>query len=221
MKEKSKREQQRERGNSTTSTVSATPPVNPVLAGILQRSNSTGANETKATNAKVATKGGIKHAFNGFLQQKEKPPAANAQAALARSAVGKGIKHNYSNSVASAQGIEAPSGSATAAIASNHFTFKDPHQLGMDVETSLSQLSTNYLNSLKASEKEGQGESPCGPCYGMLSRDSSLVDLPMLHPVEPTPVGDLHSSTSDQNLMQFMDFPDDFDPTISSGAKTV
>merc|ERR1712222_170967 len=81
------------------------------------------------------------------------------------------------------------------------FTFQDPHQLGMDVQSSLSELTSNFQNSLL--EEGGGGEDHPS---GMLSRNSSLVDLAMLHPVEPTPVSEMKVK-SEPDFMTFVDFP--------------
>merc|ERR1712130_694563 len=80
------------------------------------------------------------------------------------------------------------------------FTFQDPHQLGMDVQTSLSELTNNFQNSLLDSRGEVQNQG-----LGMLSRNSSLVDLAMIHPVEPTPVSEMKVK-SDPDFFAFVDF---------------
>ena len=202
----------RERTESVgDNSAAATPQVNPVLADILQRSTS----ETvvKSTSVpKLATGKGITHQVGGLLKSSVGigVPANNAHIALARSAVGKGIRHGYAS--AASKSLAAPAKTentmTVSAIPSTtpDFTFQDPHQLGMDVQSSLSELSNNFKNSLRNAPLDTQ-------CYQMLSRDSSLVDLAMLDPIEPTPVSEMQG-TGDSQFLSFVDFPNssqDFD----------
>lgn len=174
--------------NGELSAAAATPSVNPVLANILHRETSVP--DSKLVKfPKISSGKGIKHQLNGYL--KKPAPASGSHQALAQTAVGKGIRHSYS-----ATGSISSKESSTS---TSSFTFKDPHQLGMDVQSSLSELSNNYQNSLKDTKASESG-------LGMLSRNSSLVDLAMLDPIEPTPVSEL-KQTSDPNLMHFIDFP--------------
>eukprot|EP00547_Thalassionema_nitzschioides_P004285 CAMPEP_0194221786 /NCGR_PEP_ID=MMETSP0156-20130528/31341_1 /TAXON_ID=33649 /ORGANISM="Thalassionema nitzschioides, Strain L26-B" /LENGTH=429 /DNA_ID=CAMNT_0038952313 /DNA_START=199 /DNA_END=1488 /DNA_ORIENTATION=+ len=180
------------------------PNVNPVLAGILHRS-STSEHDIKKSKAvaKLATGRGIKHQLNGYLKhQKPIPPAVDAvqssHVALARTAVGKGVKHNYigASQVSLSKGSESSTFNQRN-VEKPQFTFQDPYQLGMDVQSSLSELTNNFQNSLLDQE----GESG-----GMLSRNSSLVDLAMLHPVEPTSVSEMEAR-GEPDFMTFVDFP--------------
>ena len=183
----------------------STPTINPVLAGILHRATSKADGDNRDA-PKVAPGKGIKHEFNGFHKNPAGAgaPSNNSHMALARSVVGKGIRHGYSSaaasfakSSASAVTVVATEATATAtATATPNFTFQEPDQLGMDMQSSLSELSNNFKNSLR----DGQQS------FGMLSRDSSLVDLAMLDSVEPTPVSEM-KGTSDHHFMQFVDFP--------------
>jgi len=180
------KKRERSESSASESGTKATVPVNPVLVNILHRSSSGGTTDTDQTKSfKVASGKGIKHPLNGYLKGVG-APTNNSHIAVAKAAVGKGIRHGYASA--------APSESHDTA-----FTFKDPHQLGMDVESSLSELSNNFRNSMK--------DTPSDPlAFGMLSRNSSLIDLAMLDPIEPTPVSELQR-TSDPNLMSFLDFP--------------
>lgn len=148
----------------------------------------------------MVTGKGIKHELNGFLRNPAGAgaPSNNSHLAIARSVVGKGIRHGYSNVAASLakSSANAVTAVATEATAIPCFTFQEPDQLGMDMQSSLSELSNNFKNSLRDGQ---QG-------FGMLSRDSSLVDLAMLDSVEPTPVSEM-KGTSDQHFMPFVDFP--------------
>lgn len=205
----------RERQGSESGVTTVVPQVNPVLAGILQRSSSgPDMSKSAAKMPKLASGKGIKHQLNGYL----KAPVAGAPAngshiALAQRAVGKGIRHRFSSTVAlptpqpsTKDATEGVVATAALASAAPPFTFQDPHQLGMDIQNSLSELSNNFKNSLKEAPAavEAVCASPQG--FGMLSRNSSLVDLAMLHPVEPTPVSELQN-TCDPVFMSFVDFP--------------
>ncbi|KAI2513393.1 hypothetical protein MHU86_867 [Fragilaria crotonensis] len=202
----------RERAESAgDSSVAATPQVNPVLADILQRSTSDPV--VKSSNVpKIVTGKGITHQVGGLLKSPVGigVPANNSHIALARSAVGRGIRHGYASiagkSLAAPPKKENTTTVSTISSATPDFTFKDPHQLGMDVQTSLSELSNNFKNSLRNAPDDMQ-------CYQMLSRDSSLVDLAMLDPIEPTPVSEMQG-TGDPHFLSFVDFPNssqDFD----------
>lgn len=85
-------------------------------------------------------------------------PTNQSHLALAKSAVGKGVRHRFSvpsstavtttrtvPKVATAPTTTTP---ATVNTVTSNFTFQDPHQLGMDIQSSLSELSNNYRNSL-------------------------------------------------------------------------
>ena len=200
----------RERSDSGSEAVAiAAPQVNPVLADILQRS--TGETTVDSSNvARLATGKGIKHQIGGFLKSTVGigVPVNNSHVALARSAVGKGIRHGYSSlaNVSAPTKIETTASATTTTSTTPDFTFQDPHHLGMDVQTSLSELSNNFKNSMKDAPLDTQ-------CFGMLSRDSSLIDLAMLDAVEPTSVSEMQGTT-DSQFLSFVDFPQssqDFD----------
>jgi hypothetical protein len=192
------------------------PQVNSVLAGILQRSSS-GPDMSKSSKMpKLASGKGIKHQLNGYLKAPiAGAPANGSHIALAQRAVGKGIRHGFSTTGAPPQpntkdAKEGAAATEALASAAPPFTFQDPHQLGMDIQNSLSELSNNFKNSLKQAPVTESSVSPSP--YGMLSRNSSLVDLAMLDPLEPTPVSELQD-TCDPVLMSFVDFPQiDLDP---------
>jgi hypothetical protein len=179
--------------------VSSTSTINPVLASILHRATSTAEGDVQEI-PKVVTGKGIKHDLNGYLKNPAGAgaPSNNSHLAIARSVVGKGIRHGYSSIVSSIgkSSAKAVTVATTEETATPSFTFQEPDQLGMDMQSSLSELSTNFKNSLRDGQ---QG-------FGMLSRDSSLVDLAMLDSVEPTPVSEM-KGTSDQHFMPFVDFP--------------
>jgi hypothetical protein len=155
---------------------------------------------------------------------------------LAKAAVGKGIAHQFSfNTNPSSSSITNRSSTNIAkpvisgddmtkyhGISSNQFTFLDPSQLGMDIESSLCELQNNYQNSLNESvpctDYNDDDFSKSG-----LRRESSLVALamiPSLGSIEPTSVSEMkdrgdviHSNDivddidDDKNMMNFIDFP--------------
>lgn len=204
-REKGIRKRERQRTKSDGGGESVVPNVNPVLAGILHRSstNDDDLEKSKAV-AKLATGKGIKHHLNGYLKHQKLMPVAadvvgSSHAALAQTAVGKGIKHSYMSGAQESFSKESSSLNQKSAV-KPQFTFQDPHQLGMDVQSSLSELTSNFQNSLLNQHEEQNNQTG-----GMLSRNSSLVDLAMLHPVEPTPVSEL--KVNDPDFMTFVDFP--------------
>eukprot|EP00544_Gedaniella_sp_CCMP2646_P015033 CAMPEP_0202485252 /NCGR_PEP_ID=MMETSP1361-20130828/4135_1 /ASSEMBLY_ACC=CAM_ASM_000849 /TAXON_ID=210615 /ORGANISM="Staurosira complex sp., Strain CCMP2646" /LENGTH=433 /DNA_ID=CAMNT_0049114105 /DNA_START=236 /DNA_END=1537 /DNA_ORIENTATION=+ len=186
------------RSNTPTSSAQ----VNPVLADILHRT--TGAASAQATSTRQSSRTNVS--------------SSSSQQELARAAVGRGVRHGFLPS--------ASAGSATEALASSSMIFPDPPQLGLpDLQDSLSELTSNYQNSLQdagansaeqgsdGSASQHSGIDPFFQMYNFLSRDSSLVDLAMLVPtnadeaetsasVDPTPVNEMSSSN-----IPFLDFP--------------
>jgi len=212
--QKEKVPKKRERSGSNTGhiQVSTNLPVDPVLVGILHRTTAESGpcepkrerldDSTSVTTIKVAVGKGIKHQLNGFLRN---PPENISHLALAKIAVGKGVRHSVS-----AQNTLTEPSVVDATTADNSFTFKEPHQLGMDVQSSLDELSNNFRNSLKQSlEIDDQAY------ISMLRRDDSLVDLAMIPSVEPTSVSEMQEADAaaslhiDSSGMAFLDFPDD------------
>ena len=108
--------------------------------------------------------------------------------------------------------------------------FLDPAQLGMGVESSLSQLTSNYLKAHDESDAAASAahvqeddiiSAPASAPGSMLTRNDSLVDLAML-PTLPLPdPGDIDidgGGPSNPSSFTFVDFPDTFDfPPPSSG----
>lgn len=212
---KGPKKRERPEGGGGTAVV---PQVNAVLAGILQRSSS-GPDMKNPKMPKLASGKGIKHQLNGYLKgpvalaTAAPAPSNGSHIALAQRAVGKGIRHNFSCGPQQAitPVVKQPAAPVIAAPdpTTPPFTFQDPYQLGMDIQNNLSELSNNFKNSLK-DDAAPEAEEPGG--FGMLSRNSSLVDLAMLDMVEPTPVSEL-ISTCDPVLMSFVDFPhNDLEP---------
>lgn len=197
----------------------STAPVHPVLVGILQRTPSTslpcdvkrGKPESPTASAiKVAVGKGIKHQLNGFLKGQ---PGDLSHLNLAKSAVGKGVRHNFIGATSK----EADESVANETVSSeNSFTFKEPHQLGMDIQSSLNELSNNFHNSLKQSQESDAVQE----YFSMLRRDDSLVDLAMFPSIEPTSVSEMQQADAEQAaanaeaennyiIMPFLDFTHD------------
>ena len=167
---------------------------------------------------KIAKSGGVKHQLNGFL----KSSSINRQATLAQTAVGRGIRHGYSAPTSSANSV-------TGASSQSNMPFLDPMQLGMGVESSLSQLTSNYLKAQEseatssAEVQEDISAAPASAPGSMLARNDSLVDLAML-PTLPFPgANDIDAdgaAAGDPSSFAFVDFPDTFDfplPRSTSG----
>lgn len=210
---------------STTSTAPSKSPANPVLVGILHKSGGAkraSLGQDGAPGYKLASSGGIKHQLNGFL----KPPSKKSNhVTLAQAAVGRGIRHSYSAPQSSDNAVEMRP--ATTAVQSTGMAFLDPPQLGIGVESSLSELTSNYL---KAQENGNYSASAASSLIDdatrhvsnvassrMLSRESSLVDLAML-PTLPLPGPDEHEATeTTTDPFTFVDFPNhaSYDPPPS------
>ena len=161
---------------------------------------------------KIAKSGGVKHRLNGFL----KSSSFNGQATLAQTAVGKGIRHGYSALTSSATSAN----SVSDVSSQSNMPFLDPMQLGMGVESSLSQLTSNYLKAQEievtasAEVQEEISAAPASAPSSMLARNDSLVDLAML-PILPFPgANDIDgdgAAAVDPSSFAFVDFPDTFD----------
>jgi len=201
--------------------------------------------------AKIAVGKGVKHRLNGYLKN---TPEVNTRGpvpsrnqleisvdpqVIAKAAVGKGISHQFSvhNHSSPLSVLNRTSTNVTKPVisgtdptskyqgnSSNNFTFLDPSQLGMDIESSLSELQNNYQNSLNESVSCTDYNDDYFSKSG-LRRESSLVALamiPSLGSIEPTSVSemqrgvdsiDAHNSVDDtddeKNMINFIDFPGD------------
>lgn len=189
---------------------------NPVLAGIFDR---TSRHQTEATTSTAAVSSGLtvttRHAAEG---NNETPSAAvGSHQALARRAVGKGIRHGFG--APQPRTVQPPA--------------PPPAQLPLStsVADSLSALASNYQNSLnddsaavesdddptplsRMQGRDGSLFDAVGGYMGFLSRNSSLVDLAMIAPVDETlldPTNELEDLARD---FGFDDFPN---PEIYNG----
>jgi hypothetical protein len=167
---------------------------------------------------------------------------------IAKSAVGKGVTHQYHSSLPP-QTTSAPSNTNTNTTSStnnanngvsisnslingiptdssNRFTFLDPSQLGMGIESCLSELQNNFRNSLNEANKSGNdmngnnGNDQSANSLQVLNsmqRESSLVDLaiiPSLSSILPPSTTQSTNNIASNNKsleseygMTFIDFP--------------
>lgn len=138
---------------------------------------------------------------------------------IALSAVGKGVCHQFpyptqlpsfpsDNKSKSNDSVKVKKESITST-----FTFLDPAQLGMGIESSLSELKNNFRNSLNDAEKSDQSET------NIMTRESSLVNLAMIPETCSTPNQETIESNprtsppSSNNLFTFIDFPCELEPS--------
>ena len=136
-------------------------------------------------------------------------PHGNTQHAIAQAAVGRGIRHSIGYAAAPAVAAAASAAATTApppAPEQNSTKFLIPTR----VEDSLSQLASNYQNSLvdmpSFPDQAGSTSQPSyahDPFPSLLSRNSSLVDLAMIPTLEEGE-GDAVPSVPGMN---FVDFP--------------
>lgn len=166
-------------------------------------------------------------------------------ASLAKSAVGKGITHQYQSSIPQSTTKSTSSGgvggigigtnliSGIPTDSSNKFTFLDPSQLGMGIESCLSELQTNFRNSLNEANAKSDGcndpnnnnnlnnsnnNNSQNQNLSSMTRDSSLVNLAIIPSLNSTQ-SFTHSYTYNNNTtlndnsleseygMTFIDFP--------------
>jgi hypothetical protein len=201
--------------------------VNPVLAGILQRTTvATGASSIMSSNRLAA----ISAIPTGSAATKGSLHALTTPQQLARAAAGHGIRHSFlagaaavptaaSSSVSSSsQSVpenSADTNRATRALQEASFS--------LPASASLSQLELNFRNTIN--DMDGNSllvdadptplNEMIAPQYGFLSRDSSLIDLAMIPPVEDN----ANPSTNPDTFGLTFDFPDPDDRKPSPAAQ--
>ena len=216
MKEKSARKSSLAKA---TAGLNAHPPVNPVLAGILHRTQGGSVGSSSSSGSTVSSQVmSPPTAIPTTIHSIKHPPELTTPQALAKAAVGRGVKHAFSLPIAAVH--KSPVGAATQALQASSFSM--PNQQ----HESLSQLEINYRNSIidmcaddgdRLTNKLLVDADPTplnemvSHNYSFLSRDSSLVDLAMI-----PAVGDnvLPSTNPDTFGLTFLDFPNDH-PTSS------
>mmetsp|Transcript_6272 Transcript_6272/g.8160 ORF Transcript_6272/g.8160 Transcript_6272/m.8160 type:complete len:495 (-) Transcript_6272:119-1603(-) len=203
----------------TTADSSSSAQVNPVLAGILQRS-SLAANPTVPQGNASAI--GNPH---------------SSHQAVAQAAVGRGIRHGYSAHFSGQQRLSSSSvmqagNPENAATSTTNATFSSSSNNDAEASRSvptnpLSQLVSNYQNTLNDMSSvyaltEGTDPTPLDqmrdtPFAGFLSREDSLIDLAMIPILDnnadhssyaeaPSSAG-AHDDNDDDGGFNFIDFP--------------
>jgi hypothetical protein len=170
----------------------------------VKRSRSKKNNNSSAV--KIAVGKGVRHQLNGYLRNNGATPTPilsgsgdcvdTNPSSLAKSVVGKGVAHHFT--LQSGASTVSSESSASGAITTksldgfrdqgtgNKFTFLDPSQLGMgidSVDNNLSELQNNYHSSLNASNDQRggvQSNNALTPSGNPLKRESSLVALAMI-----------------------------------------
>eukprot|EP00977_Amphora_coffeiformis_P000898 scaffold190_cov171-Amphora_coffeaeformis.AAC.23 len=179
--------------------------VNPVLAGILQRSNATGISQPPAPHSGASTE----------PRETSSTTLNSSYRAVAKSAVGRGVRHSFTGR------MTLPVASSSAASLPDNAS-SEPRMETNESQDSLSQLATNYRNTLNG--YHGQGEiddmgaehfhfdtdptplaqlrGDTSSSAGLFSRDPSLLDLAMIPEMDE---GDDGGEPS--NAFSFVDFP--------------
>lgn len=172
-----------------------------------------------------------------------KPAAlvAGTHQALARRAVGRGIRHSFESSTPVSGQLLSPSSqpdSTTQTPFPTPATLQQPPAFSLQGSTSnsLSELAINYRNTLNGlgsqpqsepssqSQMQMQVQSSEGNASdgftGFLSRNSSLVDLAMLAPVDEAL--EAPPSTEEATNFGFVDFPnpDVYPPKADEGSSS-
>lgn len=168
--------------------------VNPVLAGILQRSHAVPASSSTSAVATGAVPS---------VQETSEPE--NSYKAVAKSAVGRGIRHRFSGQ-GSLPALRVARTHVPAAVTSQGKPLQKPSQ------DSLSQLATNYRNSLNDMVDDGtafdadptplsQLRVDGSSSSSFFGQDSSLLELAMI------PEVDEGESGRSSDVFNFVDFP--------------
>lgn len=196
--------------------------VNPVLAGILQRSTQGQRPQGQTVN-------------NGAVR-KSSDPSVPSHIAVAQAAVGRGIRHNYTarlppnvptatprrdvNPPMTASPVN-PRGAARSYSSSSQVQTQPAPSGTRTSSTPLSQLVTNYQNTLQdmsSSNAPAESTDPTPlnemqePYSGFLSREDSLIDLAMIPIVDYSgeqsePALEDGAQNEDDISFNFIDFP--------------
>jgi hypothetical protein len=128
-------------------------------------------------------------------------PEQTPASILARQAVGRGVRHNVTSST-----VPYPNSSSTSfRRPATKLSAMPPPQATSSVDQSLSELENNYRSSLTpATTLSSNQEDPNDEFFGgFLSRNSSLVDLAMIPPVD----GNYNDYPLGAETFNFVDFP--------------
>lgn len=215
-------------------TMSNAVPINALSSGPQSGSITKGVKRSRnkknnnSSAVKIAVGKGVRHQLNGYLRNNGAAPTpiltgsgdcvdANPSS-LAKSVVGKGVAHQFN--LQSGASIVSSESSASGAITTksldgfrdqgtgNKFTFLDPSQLGMgidSVDNSLSELQNNYHSSLNASNDQrggAQSNNALTPSGNPLKRESSLVALAMIPSLSNFEAVSMESAQSSINVQK-------------------
>jgi len=219
--------------------------VNPVLADILYRNRAGGVGTAGSHLEPIqpAVAGRPQHITSAAATKPGESLSSDPHRALARSAIGRGVRHNFGGSSATIHSGGAQSSNASAssrsvptevvwaaekgsgASTNNHDEgFKDPMMSCFDPHESLSQLESNFRNSLNdlrgaddlpkdaeptpLNEMRSDSLTDLGGQVGhFLPPNSSLIDLAMIPSVEDSLPPASHTDPANFGLC-FVDFPD-------------
>lgn len=202
--------------------MSGEPQVNPVLAGILQRSI-VPSGATSSSNRLAA----ISAIPTGSATSKGNLNALTTPQQLARAAAGHGIRHSFlaAAAPAAASSISSSSQSVPEDSADQNRATRalQGASFALPASASLSQLEINFRNTIN--DMDGNSllvdadptplNEMIAPQYGFLSRDSSLIDLAMIPPVEDN----VNPSTNPNTFGLTFDFPDPDDRKPSPASR--
>lgn len=194
-------------------------PVNPVLAGILQRSTQSdcGTGPKQSTSqqaiARSAVGRGIRHSFMAFSQPREDPQSSVSECASSTTAI------VAATTTAIAPPTATASSTSTTSTANSGDSSSGNVQGSSQPLDSLSQLASNFQNSLNDLRPPSVIDDALVPSHGsFLSPTSSLIDLAMIPVLEETEEVNVTntveekppppSSTTDEGYgWNFVDFP--------------
>jgi hypothetical protein len=209
--------------------MSGEPQVNPVLAGILQRNRVAADNSSGSISSSSARLAAISAIPTSSPTSTRNVHALTTPQELARAAAGRGIRHSFlAGAVAAAAPATASLSSSSLSVTENSAD-RNPATLALKeasfslpASASLSQLEINFRNTIN--DMDGNSllvdadptplNEMVAPEYGFLSRDSSLIDLAMIPPVEDN----VNPSTNPDTFGLTFDFPDPVDDRKPSPA---
>jgi hypothetical protein len=198
--------------------MSGEPPVNPVLAGILQRNRVSADNSSGSIRSSSARLAAISAIPTSSPTSTRNLHALTTPQELARAAAGRGIRHSFLAGAVAAAPVTASLSSSSLSV-TEHSADCNPATLALQeasfslpASASLSQLEINFRNTIN--DMDGNNllvdadptplNEMVAPEYGFLSRDSSLIDLAMIPPVEDN----VNPSTNPDTFGLTFDFPD-------------
>lgn len=148
--------------------------VNPVLAGILQRSHSMPVSSTSAATSSAVSS----------TERTASTEPGDSYKAVAKSAVGRGIRHRFMSqgSFSASSVASAPQPGTSKSVDQSH---KDTN------EDNLSQLATNYRNSLNSFQAQENTEQDL-----TYDEDPNVLSEEFNYDADPTPLSQLRADSS-------------------------